>query len=57
MLFALRGRGSGGNAAVSRCLLNYGANVRKRNNTDETPLDRCRGTEVEQVIRDIATKG
>ncbi|XP_067046975.1 ankyrin-3-like isoform X2 [Acropora muricata] len=57
MFLALRGRGSRGNAAVSRCLLKYGADVRRRNNTGETPLDRCGGTEVEQVIRDIAATG
>lgn len=43
--------------AVSRCLLSYGADVRRRNNSGETPLDRCRGTEVEHVIQDIAAKG
>ncbi|XP_074606770.1 uncharacterized protein LOC141859796 [Acropora palmata] len=57
MLFFARELDSGGHAAVSRCLLNYGADVRRRNNTGETPLDRCRGTEVELVIRDTATKG
>ncbi|XP_015770068.1 PREDICTED: E3 ubiquitin-protein ligase MIB2-like isoform X3 [Acropora digitifera] len=57
MFLALRGRGSRGNAAVSRCLLNYGADVRRRNNTNETPLDSCGGTEVEQVIRHIAATG
>ena len=56
-LLGLEGRGSGGEAAVSRCLLSYGADVRRRNNSGETPLDRCRGTEVEQVIRDFAAKG
>lgn len=59
MLLGLRGLGRqrGGYAAVSRCLLSYGADVRRRNNSGETPLDRCRGTEVEQVIQDIAAKG
>ena len=57
MLLGLGERGGRDDAAVSRCLLNYGAEVRRRNNTGETPLDRCRGTEVEQVIRDIAAKG
>ena len=56
MLLGL-GRLSGGYAAVSRCLLSYGADVRRRNNSGETPLDRCVGTEVEQVIQDIAAKG
>ena len=53
----MRDRDSGGNVAVSRCLLSYGADVRRRNNKGETPLDRCSGTEVEQVIRDFAAKG
>ena len=44
-------------AAVSRCLLSYGADVLRRNGKGETPLDRCIGTEVEQAIRDIANKG
>lgn len=57
MLLFARELDSGGHAAVSRCLLSYGADVRRRNNTGETPLDRCRGTEVELVIRDTATKG
>ncbi|XP_074606780.1 E3 ubiquitin-protein ligase MIB2-like isoform X2 [Acropora palmata] len=57
VLLGLEGRSSGGEAAVSRCLLSYGADVRRRNNSGETPLDRCRGTEVEQVIRDFAAKG
>lgn len=56
-LLGLEGRGSGSEAAVSRCLLRYGADVQRRNNSGETPLDRCRGTEVEQVIRDFAAKG
>ncbi|XP_078384514.1 uncharacterized protein LOC144666947 isoform X2 [Oculina patagonica] len=44
-------------AAVSRCLLNYGADVRKMNEKGETPLDRCRGSEVEHLIREIAAFG
>lgn len=56
-LLELGGRGSGSEAAVSRCLLRYGADVQRRNNSGETPLDICRGTDVEQVIRDFAAKG
>ncbi|KAK2559836.1 E3 ubiquitin-protein ligase MIB2 [Acropora cervicornis] len=56
-LLGLEGRRSGGEAAVSRCLLRYGTDVQRRNNSGETPLDICRGTEVEQVIRDFAAKG
>nr|XP_058964216.1 E3 ubiquitin-protein ligase MIB2-like isoform X3 [Pocillopora verrucosa] len=43
--------------AVSRCLLNYGADVWKVNGSGETPLTRCRGSEVEQLIRKIAACG
>nr|XP_058964207.1 E3 ubiquitin-protein ligase MIB2-like isoform X3 [Pocillopora verrucosa] len=43
--------------AVSRCLLSYGADVLKVNGSGETPLDRCRGSEVEQLIRKIAAGG
>lgn len=53
----LTGRNGRSYAAVSRCLLSYGADVRRENNKSETPLDRCTGTEVEQAIRDIAAKG
>ena len=43
--------------AVSRCLLSYGADVLKVNGSGETPLDRCRGSEVEQLMREIAARG
>ena len=56
-LLGLEARRSGSEAAVSRGLLRYGADVQRRNNSGETPLDICRGTEVEQVIRDFAAKG
>lgn len=41
-------------AGVSRVLLNYGADVLQRNNSGQTPLDRCSDTEVEQLVREIA---
>ncbi|KAL9961852.1 hypothetical protein ACROYT_G030880 [Oculina patagonica] len=44
-------------ATVSRCLLSYGADVCKLNKKGETPLDMCRGSEVEQLIREIAAFG
>ena len=43
--------------AVSRCLLSYGADVLKANDSGQTPLDKCRGSEVEQLIRKIAACG
>ena len=43
--------------AVSRCLLSYGADVLKVNGSGKTPLDVCRGSEVEQLIRKIAAGG
>ena len=52
--FLLRGRKNVSYAAVSRCLLSYGADVLQANKNGETPLDRCDGTEVEQLIREIA---
>lgn len=50
----LRGGNSGSYAGVSRCLLNYGADVRRMNGKGETPLDKCEGSEVEHLIREIA---
>ena len=43
--------------AVSRCLLSYGADVLKANDSGETPLDKCRGSKVEPLIRKIAACG
>ena len=43
--------------AVSRCLLSYGADVLKANDSGETPLDKCRGSEVEPLVRKIAACG
>ena len=42
---------------MSRCLLSYGADVLKVNGSGKTPLDICRGSEVEQLIRKIAAGG
>ena len=50
----MSGEDSGSYADVSRCLLSYGADVLQANEKGETPLDRCGGTEVEQLIREIA---
>lgn len=44
-------------AAVSRCLLSYGADVLKLNGKGETPLQRCQGSEVELLIRETAACG
>ena len=44
-------------AAVSRCLLSYGADVLKMNGRGETPLHRCQGSEVELLIRETAASG
>ncbi|XP_027047478.1 E3 ubiquitin-protein ligase MIB2-like [Pocillopora damicornis] len=43
--------------AVSRCLLSYGADVLKANDSGKTPLDKCRGSEVEPLVRKIAACG
>ena len=42
---------------MSRYLLSYGADVLKVNGSGKTPLDICRGSEVEQLIRKIAAGG
>ena len=56
LLFGVR-KSNASFVAVSRCLLSYGADVLKANDSGETPLDKCRGSEVEQLIRKIAARG
>ena len=56
LLFGVR-KSNASFVAVSRCLLSHGADVLKANDSGETPLDKCRGSEVEQLIRKIAACG